>query len=388
MSFPRLKHALLCRILVYVVVLGGFIVPIIVVVSLSFVPEAIKVIVSMGLMIGLLIYLFKNMVFLMTMDIMLALLHCHNTARKHFVLPKSFSIQKTERRISCFGKKCEPTALSPRPKTLRYKSKAPITVYSSGIEVVIATYDVDLLDKSQYNLLFSSATTNSKALKGLKRHHLDKMQKGAPMNRVTVVIIYAKQIDEQFRNDLFDVIRKNCGNGTDTAVLPCVVDLENNICTFDSLRIPYIGFQYPVKNRGIRLIRKYLFSGKFTYANSPVMLASDNDFDPEQSLWSFWRATKRELILDDKEAKKRFEKMKHRDIVMENGYIYLKWENRGIWTSINFDEELRIAEIDAIDSWDYPKSNKIANNTVNEIKSLINTYCAGLGYTAKYISYE
>ena len=118
------------------------------------------------------------------------------------------------------------------------------------------------------------------------------------------------------------------------------------------------------------------------------MLASDNDFDPEQSLWSFWRATKRELILDDKEAKKRFEKMKHRDIVMENGYIYLKWENRGIWTSINFDEELRLAEIDAIDSWDYPKSNKIANNTVNEIKSLINTYCAGLGYTAKYISYE
>ena len=123
-----------------------------------------------------------------------------------------------------------------------------------------------------------------------------------------MVIIYAKQIDEQFRNDLFDVIRKNCGDGSDTAVLPCVVDLEKMTCTFDSLRIPYIGFQYPVKNRGIRLIRKYLFSGKFTYAYSPDMLVPTEDIDPEQSLWSFWRATKRELILDDKEAKKRFEK--------------------------------------------------------------------------------
>ena len=388
MRFPRLKHALLCRILVYVVVLGGFIVPIIIVANLSFVPKTVKAIVGIGLAIGLLVYLFNNIVLLMAMDASLAMLHCHNTARKRFMLPKSFAMQKVERRISCFGKKCEPTALLPRPKTLRYKSKAPITIYSSGIEIVIATYDVDFLDKRLYNLLFSSATANSKALRVQKKHRLDKTQKGSPLNRVTVIIIYAKQIDAQFRNDLFDVVRKNCGDGFDTAVLPCLVDLEKMICTFDSLRIPYIGFQYPVKNRGIRIIRKYLFSNKFTYADSPDMLDPVKDIVPEQSLWSFWRTTKRELILDDKESKKRFEKMKHRDIVIENGYIYLKWENRGIWASIKFNEELRIAEIDAIDSWDYPKSNKIAKNTVIEIKGLINTYCAGLGYTAKYISYE
>ena len=64
MNFPRLKNALLCRILVYVVVLGGFIAPIIIVANLKFVPVAVKVIVSMGLTVGFLVYLIKNFVLL------------------------------------------------------------------------------------------------------------------------------------------------------------------------------------------------------------------------------------------------------------------------------------------------------------------------------------
>lgn len=61
MKFPKLKNALLCRILVYAVVLGGFIAPIILVANLKFVPEAGKVIVGIGLIVVLLIYLIKNL---------------------------------------------------------------------------------------------------------------------------------------------------------------------------------------------------------------------------------------------------------------------------------------------------------------------------------------
>ena len=389
MKSPKLKNALLCRILVYVVVLGGFIAPIITVANLKFVPEAIKVIVGIGLAVGLLIYLLKNFVLLMAMDVGLAMLHCHNTARKHFILPESFSEQKVERRINRFGKEYEPSAISPRPETLRYKSNAPMTIYSSGIEKIIATYHIDFLDKNQYQLIVNSATANSKALKGKKKHcFLDKSQKSSPLNRVTVIVIYAKQVDEKLKNNLFDAVCKNGGDGFDTAVLPCVVDLEKQICTFDSMRMPYTGFQYPVKNRGIKIIRKYLFNNKFPFADSPDMLDPIKDMDPEQSLWDFWKTMKKELVSDDKNMKKRFEKMKHRDIVFEDGYIYLKWEDHGLWISVELIEELRTAEIDPIDSWDYPKSNKIAKAAIKEIKTLLNTYFAGLGYTTKYISYE
>ncbi len=389
MKSPKLKNALLCRILVYVVVLGGFIAPIIIVANLKFVPEAIKVIVGIGLAVGLLVYLIKNFVLLMTMDVGLAMLHCHNTARKHFALPKSFSVQKFERRITRFGKEYEPSAISPRPETLRYKSNTPMTIYSSGIEKIIATYHIDFLDKNQYRLIINSATANSKVLKGKKKHRfLDKSQKSSPLNRATVIVIYAKQVDEKLRNSLFDVVCKNGGDGFNTAILPCVVDLEKQICTFDSMRMPYAGFQYPVKNRGIKIIRKYLFNNKFPFADSPDMLDPIKDMDPEQSLWDFWKTMKKELVSDDKNMKKRFEKMKHRDIIFEDGYIYLKWEDDGLWISVELNEELRTAEIDAIDSWDYPKSHKIAKATIKEIKTLINTYFAELGYTTKYISYE
>ena len=386
---PKLKNALLCRILVYVVVLGGFIAPIIIVANLKFVPEAIKVIVGIGLAVGLLVYLIKNFVLLMAMDVGLAMLHCHNTARKHFVLPKSFSEQKVEREFTRFGKKYEPSAISPRPETLRYKSNAPMTIYSSGIEKIIATYHIDFLDKNQYHLIINSATANSKALKGKKKHwFLDKSQKSSPLNRATVIVIFAKQADEKLRNSLFDVVCKNGGDGFDTAILPCVVDLEKQVCTFDSMRMPYTGFQYPVKNRGIKIIRQYLFNNKFPFADSPDMLDPIKDMDPEQSLWDFWKTMKKELVSDDKNMKKRFEKMKHRDIIFEDGYIYLKWEDFGLWISVELNEELRLAAIDPIDSWDYPKSHKIAKATIKEIKTLINTDFAGLGYTTKYISYE
>ena len=56
LEFPKLKNALLCRILVYVVVLGGFIAPIIIVANLNFVPVAIKIITGVTLAIENIIY--------------------------------------------------------------------------------------------------------------------------------------------------------------------------------------------------------------------------------------------------------------------------------------------------------------------------------------------
>ena len=389
MKFPKLKNALLCRVLVYVVVLGGFIAPIIIVANLNFVHETIKIIVGIILAIALLIYLIKNFMLLMAMDIGLATLHCNNTARKRFALPLSFAVKKVENRILKYGKPCSPIAIVPSPHMLQYKSNAPLTIYSSGIEKVIAVYHIDLLDKNQYHSIINSATANSNALKGKKKHQfLDKSQKKSPLNRVTVIFLFAKQVDPNFRDNLFKAVCQNGGDGFDTATIPCVVDLETQFATFDSMRIPYAGFQYPVKNRGIKLIRKCLFNGKLTFANSHDAIDPIKDTDPEQSLWSFWRNMKKELISDEKETKKRYEKMVHKELIFDDGYIYLKWEDKGIWVSVEIDEKTKIAEIDAIDSWYYPKQNKIAKTTIKEMKGIINSYFAELGYTTKFISYD
>ncbi|MBO7303375.1 MAG: hypothetical protein J6U68_04230 [Clostridia bacterium] len=388
MKFPRLKNALLCRILVYVVVLGGFIAPIIVIANLNFVPQPIKIVAGIGLVVALLIYMVKNYMLLMAMDIGLATLHCRNTARRRIALSRSFSIEKVEKRISRFGTQYSPTAISPPPHMLRYKSNAPWTIYSSGIEKIIAVYHIDFLDKSQYLSIMNSAVANSNSVKGKKKHRfLDQAQKRAPLNRVTVIVIFASKVEENFRGDLFNTVCRNNGDGFDTAIIPCVVDVETQFATFDSMRIPHVGFQYPVKNRGIKLIRKYLFNNKFDLANSPDTVQT-NDIDPEQSLWCFWKNMKKELISNDKELKKRYGKMKHRDIIFEDGCVYLKWEERGVWLSVEINEEMKEAAVDEIDSWYYPKPNQIAKETVKEIKEIIDVYFAELGYTTNYISYE
>lgn len=389
LKFPRLKNALLCRILIYVVVIGRFFTSLVIVMNLKFVPEVVKAITCIGFTVGFLIHLIKNSFLLIAMDASLASLHCYNTARKHFSLPESFEVQKIEKKISRFGESCDPIGVFLCPQMLRYKSNAPKTIYSSGIEKIIATYHTDFLDNNQYQLMVNSAKANAKVLKGKKKHRfLDKTQKKSPLNSVIVIVIYAKGVDEEVRKNLFDVVCKNGEDGVNTSILPCVVDLEKQICTFDSLKIPYMGFQYPVKNRGIKIIRKYLFNNKFTFSTSPDTLKPINDMNPEKSLWDFWKKTKRELILNEKESKKRYEKMNNGDIVFEDGYIYLKWQERGVWVAVELIEDLKIAEIDVGCFWDYPKPQRIAKATIKEIETLINTYFAKQGYTTKYVSYE
>ena len=389
LNYPKLKNSLLCTIVLCVLLVGGFIAPIVIAVSLTFLSEAARVFIMMGGLLVFLIYLIKSFPVLTVMEGLLATLSCHNTARKRFVLPQSFSVQKVERKISHFGTEYEPLTSSPRPVMLRYQSKAPLTIWSSGIEKVIAAYHVDFLDKNQYRLIFHSAKANSNVLKGKKKHlFLDKAQKRAPLNRVTVIVIYAKQVEEELRDCLFDMVRKNGEAGLDTAVLPCVVDLEKGNCTFDSLQIPYFGTQYPAKNRGIKLIRKYLFDNKFPFSDSPDMLdpVIMEGLTPEQSLWEAWRFVKKEMLGWREKGKKRFQEMRHRDIVLEDGLLCVKWNDRGVVIPVQQNDELKTIEIDfdAIGFWDYPKRNKIAKDTVREIQALVDAYFSGLGYTTKY----
>lgn len=390
MKFPRLKNPLLCRIFVYIVVIGGFAAPVIIAANLKFIPKGIKVLIAVASMIGLVIYLIKNFVLLMTMDMLLAIQHCVKTARERFVLPDSFSAEKAQKRISKFGKAYKPIKIHPQPEMLRYKSSAPITIFSSGIERVFVTYHTDCLDKNNYLSIVNSAKANSNSLKGKKKHLLlDKEQRKAAINQATAIIIFADKVEENFQNDLSETVCKNNGDDYDISVLPCIIDLENNICTFNSMRIPYMGYQYPMKNRGIKMIKKYIFGGRFPYKSSPDLFTlPKDDLDDNQSLWEYWKESKRELKLDAERNKKLFKKMKHGEVILEDGYIYVKWKEQGIWLSVELDEEEKTAEIDSIDLWDYPKTSNISKSTINSLKNLINTHFSMMGYSTKYISLD
>ena len=385
MKFPKIKYALLCRILVFVIVIGVFFAPTIILSALPFLHLGIKVCSFLVCDIALLIYIFARLPVLLSLDITLGHIHCNNIARKKFILYRGFNTEKVEKRLKLFGKECSPTAILPKPDLLRYKYQPSMSIYQKCIEKVVTVYHVDNLDKNNYYKIFSSAITNSKALEGKRSPlFLDESQKNSPIARITVIFIFAKQIDADLRDNLYDKVCQNEGDGVNSVVIPCVVDTESMTAVFNCVGIPYIAYQYPAKNRGINIVKRYLFGSVLPLKTSPDRVDMPMYYDPEQSLWSFWKDIKKKMVTDQKEAKKRYDNMTHGEIIFEDDYLYVKWDDRVVWLFVEIDEETMAAKVDPIHTWYYPKANTISKSTVKEIKKWISEHFAEMGYVAKF----
>lgn len=385
MTFPKLKHALLCRILTYVVVLGGFGLPIAAVCCMRFLPELVRVAIVFALVVGLLVYLFKNFVVLMGMDMALATLHCNLTARTCYDLPRGRSLQAMQKSICRFGTACTPAPIQPQPLQLRYRLSSSATAYTKGIEKVAAAYETDFLDAELYSAIFRSAKTNSSRLIGRKKPlFLDNAQKKAPLNRVTVVVIFAHKIDQTLRKSLYKKVCQQSGDEWEDTIIPCVIDLEKGQCVFNSQRLPYVGFAYPAKNRGIRLIKKLVFGGHMPLKGNLCYAEPIKDVNLEDSLWTFWHSCSKEINGSYKEMSKRMAAMKDGQIIWEEDLLYVKWGERAICQWVAADTAQRKAKVEAITYWSYPKTNPIAKKTIREMEIAINRYFSNQGYQVSF----
>ena len=387
MNHPKLKYPRLCRILTYIVVIGTGLLPTIVFFNLP-VPDGLKVIVLLGSLIGLLIYLIRNFLVLMMMDMVLAMESCYRTARSKYHLPQHRSADAIRSSILRYGVSCDPSPIKPTPSALRYKFSNPMTVYSRGIEKVVVAYEIDLLTRDLYRDIFSSAKTNSRFLTGRKKaRFLDKEQKKQPLHRVTVIVILAHKIDAPLVPELYDLVCKQCGNEDEDCLVPCVIDLENHTCVFNCLRVPYVGFNYAVKNRGIRIIKNSVFGGSLPLTDE-YRLSSMNDADPEMSLWDFWRELHHQVVGAERKTKKQFEAMSEREIRMVGDVLYLKWDQRGICQAVEFDTESKTAKVESVTNWAYPKSQPIGKKTIRKIEDYIFSYFQKQEYTVTFITFE
>lgn len=390
MRFPKLKYPRLCRILTYVVVLGAFIAPIPLIVALPL-PDLIKVPVVFALLIGLLIYMFKNFLLLMYMDTGLALLSCYRTARTVYCLPKGRTADVIRRSILRYGKGYEPKPGHLQPSALRYKHSNSMTVYTKGVERVVAAYEVDYLDKELYRLIFSSAKANSSALEGKKKSLLtDPSQRNAPLNRVTVVLILAHRVDPQLTPELYDLVCKRCDDEEKNCIIPCVVDLLQNTCVFNCLRIPYVGFEYAVKNRGIRIIKNRVFGGNLNLKENTHMLEyKDKEvFSPEDTLWDLWGSLHREFYGAPEKEKRQFESMREKEILDRKDNLCLKWDHRGVCLSVKKYNDSKTVRVEPVESWSYPKVRPIGKKIITQIEETIIAYYKTQGYTVAFIDPE
>lgn len=388
MNIPKLKYPRLCRILTYVVVIGCGLLPIFIVCSLP-APDIVKVIVVLGSLLGLLFYLFRNFLVLTAMDMTLATLSCYHTARKQYTLPANRTADAIRSSILRYGAQCSPSPIQPQPAALRYKFSNPMTVYSRGIERVVAAYEVDLLDKDVYRVILHSAKANSKALTGRKKAiFLDAQQRKQSLHRVTVVLILAHRIDPQMVPGLYELVCKQCGDEHEDCIVPCVVDLAHHTCVFNCVRLPYIGYSYPVKNRGIRIIRNRVFGGNLNLSGTTHYLEPIRDINPEASLWDFWKELHHQLVGADRETKRRFESLSQRETAIVGDTLYLKWDQRGICQTVELNAENKVARVESVTDWFYPKIQPIGKKTIRKIEEHIVSYYEKQGYSVEFVDID
>ena len=387
MKWPKLKQPRLCRIMSYVAVLGCGLLPIVAAFMLPL-PDLVLVAVVLGSLVGLLVYLVRNFLVLMTMDMGLAMFSCHQTARTKYFLTGSQTVDVIRKRVLRYGAACAPVALPPLPSALRYKFSPSWTIYAKGIERVVAAYEIDLLDPARYRAILDAAKANSRALEGKKKQRfLDSAQKKAPLHRVTVVLILAHRVDPKLAEGLYELVCRGIGDENENCVLPCVVDLAQGSCVFDGMRMPYVGFGYAVKNRGIRLIRKLVFGGDLNLRGNENVVPI-KDYDPEQTLWAFWGEL-RKMAGQSKGAEKRLLKtMEEREIRMMGDCLYLKWEGQLVCQAVELDEERKLARVEEVSHWYHPKVRPIGKKTIARLEEEIRGHFARLGYRAEFVSVE
>ncbi len=383
MGYPTLKQPRLCRVLSYVVVIGAFLLPAAVVYQLSFVPELLKALAVIGALLGLLVFLVREFLVLMSMDITLACLSCYRTARTQY--PLTTSPEVVEKRLSRFGSGQEPLPNSPQPAFLRYRFSHSLTAYSRGIERMAAVYHTDLLDGDTLRAIVRSGKANASALSGTRTSRfLDSAQKKAPMHCVMVLLIFSGQVEDELSGRLYDRLCKFTVDGEKDAVLPCVVDLKRGICVFDGLRMPYVGFEYPVKNRGIRLIRRMVFGGKLPLKDKAHMVPMKDPVALDQSLWAFWQGLRRDMGVSHSEVQRQFQRMRDRQILMCGDVLFLKWGEQGIALGLRQDKEQKRVRLETIEYWTYPKSRPISKKVIGELQRVVEEFFGKDGWTVSY----
>ena len=393
MKFPKLKNALLCRILSYVVAIVGFYVPAILLGVFFRHPLAI-VISIVVCSSGLIVFLLKNMYSLMYLDELLAILHCYYTSRKSFKCkrngtdPKKIK-RRILKRIKFFGRKKEATYILPAPEIIKYSAKSSWTVYYKGIDRLFLTYHVTHLDNDTLGNVSRSARVNVKQYAGKgKRLLLDPSQKKGKVSVAVAVVIFADKVEEKTRENLYKALSKKIGDGDMESTLICVIDLENATYYFDSVREPNCGFGYPAKNRAYHMIRKYVFGRKIKirkneeYVDLPKgLLEYDKNKD---TLWSVWRSIKRDEREFTKQQEKIFKSLKDGECLLDDEVFYYKIGERAVDLLIETDEEKKKVVIKSMGMWSYPKSNKISKNDNQVIKEKAKSYFSSKGYAVTF----
>ncbi len=397
MKWPKLKHPLLCNIVLVGGTVLAFFLPFVLfaLADKDILPDFVTIVLTFSIWGGLLWFLISHVGILMILSAVLEMYQGYLHARTYFTCPKNGTQpdgirKKILRRAKRFGTPYE-LETAPRELTVvRYRNTPSMTVYYHRIEKFLLVYEVELLDAEASRKLWQSANAITNIVCRKQKPLYQKPKGHSKDNSVSVAtVILANTVSP----DVAAQLVKDNSRMDDRHVHVCAVELSTAKYYFDNQKEPFM-FTYPVKNRAINRIHRIVFGGRVPLRDNPHTLPeppwlAKNEYDPEVSLWSYIGYVKKEVGTQSRKEKKKFQEMADSTVIQDDGWLYCKLEGRVDMMMIDDDEnDPQKKQVILSLNWSYPKSNRISKKDRATIRRLVETFLREQGYDVTFVEPE
>lgn len=337
MKYPKLKHTVLCQVLLYLPGISCFLW----LAALALIPGEWKECVP--LMLGIFFalaafsvwYLFYNFAVFMASDCLFSVIRQWKKDREEYRTDRNGTgtekIRKTIlRRCALWGKRFETQTGNGEAVRIYYRHGYSWTVFWSAIEKRVAVCTVDTLTAEQYHLLSGQARRMLSAVPAGKVRFRTKEERNAPCAKVNVVVFLADTVEQEVRR----LARKPIEKRDDLCIIPCAVQCSDGRyytdCSASYYEPGMMGCQ--PENYAFAMIRKLVFAGRLPKENRETQPAPDFAYEIEMSLWEYCRKLQRSLRdADDtvkKDRKKAYRSMRNGETRVGDGAVWYKQNDR------------------------------------------------------------
>ena len=332
MKFPKLKHSVLCQLILYFPAFAFFLYLIV----LGFIDDGGPVtgLRAIGLLASAafsLWYLFANILVFMFSDPLFAAIRSWKRDRLEY---RSFRNGRSReaverhilRRCRLWGRRYAPQRADAARFQMFYRHGLSWTVHYSVIEKRVAVCSVEHLTVESYRLLVGKARVLLRQIPDGKPRFKTKKEKKAPRARLFAVIILADRVDAEVRA----LARKVEKLGDNDCVFPCVAECPGGAYYMDGSRDCFMMGMTPrpVKNYASALVQRLVFGGRLPKEDRTKRPPCELADQMEQSLWEFWREFRREMRLnktgEEKEQKKMLRRLHDGEVCIGEYAIYCK----------------------------------------------------------------
>lgn len=376
MKFPKLKHTVLCQLLLYAPTFIFFLWFI----ALAVIPGTWKESTLLGIGTFLLTagftlwYLLHNFLLLLTSDQFFGTVRQWKKDRAEYRTDRNGlgvdQIRKTLlRRCRRWGRRFLPQSGGSENMEVFYRSSYSWTVFWSSIEKKAAVCTADTLCAEQYRALMAQARSMFSKIPRGKIRFKTKSERKAPCAEAGIVLILADTVEEEVRQ----LARKPLLKEEKFCILPCVIQCCDGsyytACTAEYYEQGLVA--RPAGNFAAAMIRKLVFRRHLPQENRQSQPKYALVYDLNMSLWEYIGMFRREMReADDAEKKERgrvFRRMHDEQVRVGDGVVWYKHENMlaeyGILPD-EADEKLVTVVSDPI--WYYQKSgNFFRRNDLN-----------------------